>query len=330
MLLRLANSLRSHTLRAMGNSASAPGAPSAAAQRVDEMIAAHPLLMFSKTTCGYCAKAKQVISAAGGADLQVVELNEDPQGAELQAALAEKTGQRTVPNTFLGGAHVGGCDDVLALERGGSLAARIAAAPAQLAAALGEAAKVAAARATFSEGCAAVAGPRAPGEKLPLMGDESMMAPKAHGSSAAEVQDPLRYGADRKVADQICSFNRHYAEHGGYFEGTAWLRAVKDAGEVIYYDSVTGKPLFIAPRGRSFAEFAQESAAHGWPSFRDEEVVWENVRCLPDGECISVDGTHLGHNLPSGMLGRKRNRYCINLVSVAGSPAADPPAASQL
>ena len=81
-----------------------------------------------------------------------------------------------------------------------------------------------------------------------------------------------------------------------------------------YYDSVTGKPLFIAPRGRTAAKFISESRAHGWPSFRDEEVVWENVRILSDGETISVDGSHLGHNLPDS----KGNRYCINLVSVAG------------
>jgi peptide methionine sulfoxide reductase MsrB len=82
------------------------------------------------------------------------------------------------------------------------------------------------------------------------------------------------------------------------------------------YDSVSGKPLFIAPRGRSFEDFQKESKSHGWPSFRDEEVVWENVRCLKDGEAISVDGTHLGHNLPD----KTGNRYCINLVSVAGRP----------
>ena len=46
------------------------------------------------------------------------------------------------------------------------------------------------------------------------------------------------------------------------------------------------------------------------------EVVWDYVRCLKDGECISSTGTHLGHNLPDG----KGNRYCINLVSVAGEP----------
>ena len=37
---------------------------------------------------------------------------------------------------------------------------------------------------------------------------------------------------------------------------------------------------------------------HGWPSFRDQEVVWENVRALNDGETVSLTGTHLGHNLP--------------------------------
>lgn len=41
------------------------------------------------------------------------------------------------------------------------------------------------------------------------------------------------------------------------------------------------------------------------------QVVWDNVRVLKgSGETVSVDGTHLGHNLPD----RKGNRYCINLV----------------
>ena len=44
--------------------------------------------------------------------------------------------------------------------------------------------------------------------------------------------------------------------------------------------------------------FLKESDSHGWPSFRQEEVIWANVRVLGDGEAVSVDGTHLGHNLP--------------------------------
>jgi hypothetical protein len=46
----------------------------------------------------------------------------------------------------------------------------------------------------------------------------------------------------------------------------------------------------------------------------DEEVNWDKVRVLKDGETVSIDGTHLGHNLPD----KKGSRYCINLVSVAG------------
>jgi hypothetical protein len=84
--------------------------------------------------------------------------------------------------------------------------------------------------------------------------------------------------------------------------------------EVTFLDSNTGKPLFIALRGRTAEEFIKESKSHGWPSFREEEEVWENVSILKNEEAVSVDGTHLGHNLPD-----KRNMYCINLVSVAGS-----------
>jgi len=119
-----------------------------------------------------------------------------------------------------------------------------------------------------------------------------------------------------RQADRICSFNRHYAEYAGYWKNTNYLKEVDRNQPTVYYDSVSGKPLFVAPIGRSLDEFLAESASHGWPSFRDQEVVWENMRVLQNGEAISVDGTHLGHNLPD----RKGNRYCINLVSVAGKP----------
>ena len=51
----------------------------------------------------------------------------------------------------------------------------------------------------------------------------------------------------------------------------SYLKADKNK-EITFYDSVTGKPLFIAPRGRSFEDFRKESKSHGWPSFRDNEV----------------------------------------------------------
>lgn len=114
-----------------------------------------------------------------------------------------------------------------------------------------------------------------------------------------------------------------FLENGGYFEGTSFENDVRQmvasSGEpVTFYDSVSGKPLFKAPVNRSVDDFIAESEVHGWPSFRDDEVVWENVRVLKSsGETVSISGTHLGHNLPD----KSGNRYCINLVSIAGKPA---------
>lgn len=148
-------------------------------------------------------------------------------------------------------------------------------------------------------------------------GDESIMENKAHGSTQEPVQESLRYGVSRKVADRICSYNRRFAEFAGYFEDTSLKDVMLSQAQdepITFYDSVTGKPLFKAPIGRSTEEFLKESSHHGWPSFRDEEVVWDNVRILRNsGETVSADGTHLGHNIPD----KAGNRYCINLVSVA-------------
>jgi peptide methionine sulfoxide reductase MsrB len=145
------------------------------------------------------------------------------------------------------------------------------------------------------------------------------MAPKAHGSSEKPVMKNLRWNVDYQTADRVCNFNRHYAEYSGYWTTTDFLKTASKTEPTKFYDPVTGKHLFTAPIGRTMDEFIKESSSHGWPSFRDEEVVWENVRCLRDGECVSTTGTHLGHNLPD----RKGNRYCINLVSVAGNPSEE-------
>ena len=151
---------------------------------------------------------------------------------------------------------------------------------------------------------------------------DEIMVTRAHGTCVSEVERPLRWGADRATADTICCFNRMYAERSGSWEQTSFLRDQTEAGSgggggvTTFYDSVTGKALFRAPVGRTWEAFVEESRAHGWPSFRDAEVVTKSIRVLEDGEVVSVDGTHLGHNLPD----EAGNRYCINLVSVAGWP----------
>lgn len=157
--------------------------------------------------------------------------------------------------------------------------------------------------------------------KYPVVGPESIMKRRKHGTSATPVQDNLRWGCEFERADKICNYNRHYAEYAGYFKGkAAFLQEVEECKKMnkcmTFHDSNTGKLLYEAPKGRSWDDFLSESSAHGWPSFRDPEVIWDDVRCLRRGEVVSLAGTHLGHNLPD----RKGNRYCINLVSIAGRP----------
>mmetsp|Transcript_60 Transcript_60/g.137 ORF Transcript_60/g.137 Transcript_60/m.137 type:complete len:255 (+) Transcript_60:82-846(+) len=119
------------------------------------------------------------------------------------------------------------------------------------------------------------------------------------------------------TAERICCENHVYAEFRGYLAAPEvdFFGRLDPTVETVFYDSVCGIPLFIAPRGRSFAEFQEESLNHGWPSFRPEELVSENVIIHDDGRMESICLTHLGHNLPDD-----RDRYCIDLVCMAGEP----------
>lgn len=155
-------------------------------------------------------------------------------------------------------------------------------------------------------------------DAYPKFGPEELMSEKAHGTCVGPVQSNLKFSVDQDQADRISCFNRIFAEFWGYWTKTTMEDDVRNSGqeEYTFYDSVTGKPLFTVPRGRTLDEFFKESTYHGWPSFRDAEVNWDNVRSLVNGEIVSVDGTHLGHNLPDLM----DNRYCINVVNIAGNP----------
>ncbi len=69
--------------------------------------------------CGYCFRAKQLLESKG---VSYTEHSVDG-NMELRRSLAEKTGQRTVPQIWLGDTHVGGCDDLFALDRAGGIEA---------------------------------------------------------------------------------------------------------------------------------------------------------------------------------------------------------------
>lgn len=64
---------------------------------------------------------------------------------------------------------------------------------------------------------------------------------------------------------QICNYNRHFAEMGGYFLFTPFEKTVLQAnGPITFYDSVTGKPLFVAPIHRSAEDFIQVGQKKYW------------------------------------------------------------------
>ncbi|MBQ6655775.1 MAG: glutaredoxin 3 [Ottowia sp.] len=73
--------------------------------------------IYTTGICPYCQRAKQLLAARGVQELEEIRVDEDPQQREEMMRI---TGRRTVPQIFIGDQHVGGCDDLHALdERGG-------------------------------------------------------------------------------------------------------------------------------------------------------------------------------------------------------------------
>ncbi len=76
------------------------------------------VVMYSTASCPYCVRAQQLLKARGVDDLEVIRIDQD--SAE-RAVMMERTGRRTVPQIFIGDRHVGGYDDLAALDRAGAL-----------------------------------------------------------------------------------------------------------------------------------------------------------------------------------------------------------------
>ncbi|GGI19816.1 MAG: glutaredoxin 3 [Oxalicibacterium faecigallinarum] len=74
--------------------------------------------MYSTGVCPYCVMAERLLKAKGIDDVQKIRVDLDPQ---QRALMMEKTGRRTVPQIYIGDTHVGGFDDLNALERAGKL-----------------------------------------------------------------------------------------------------------------------------------------------------------------------------------------------------------------
>lgn len=81
-----------------------------------------PVIIYTTPICPYCARAKSLLKKKGAA-FDEIDVMMDP---DARREMEEKSGRRTVPQIFIGGTHVGGSDDLHALEEDGKLDALLA------------------------------------------------------------------------------------------------------------------------------------------------------------------------------------------------------------
>jgi len=74
--------------------------------------------MYTTAVCPYCMRAKQLLKSKGVEQIEEIRIDTDPQAREHMMSI---TGRRTVPQIFIGSTHVGGCDDLMALDAQGGL-----------------------------------------------------------------------------------------------------------------------------------------------------------------------------------------------------------------
>jgi glutaredoxin 3 len=80
--------------------------------------------MYSTQVCPYCQMAERLLRSKGVAEIEKILIDQDP---AQRAVMMEKTGRRTVPQIYIGETHVGGYDDLAALDRAGGLEPMLAA-----------------------------------------------------------------------------------------------------------------------------------------------------------------------------------------------------------
>ena len=76
------------------------------------------VLMYSTGVCPFCIMAERLLKAKGVADIEKIRVDLEP---ERRAEMTRKSGRRTVPQIWIGERHIGGCDDLYALDREGGL-----------------------------------------------------------------------------------------------------------------------------------------------------------------------------------------------------------------
>jgi glutaredoxin 3 len=76
------------------------------------------VLLYSTAVCPYCVRAERLLEAKGVTAIEKVRVDLDP---EQRALMMQRTGRRTVPQIYIGDTHVGGFDDLYALDQAGGL-----------------------------------------------------------------------------------------------------------------------------------------------------------------------------------------------------------------
>lgn len=77
-----------------------------------------PVRMYATGTCPFCIRAEALLRSKGVGDIEKVRVDLDPSRRD---EMVELTGRRTVPQIFIGGRLIGGCDDLYALDHAGGL-----------------------------------------------------------------------------------------------------------------------------------------------------------------------------------------------------------------
>ena len=79
--------------------------------------------MYTTAVCPYCVRAEQLLRQRGVTDIEKIRIDLEP---DRRDEMIERTGRRTVPQIFISGRHIGGCDDLYAVDRAGELAPLLA------------------------------------------------------------------------------------------------------------------------------------------------------------------------------------------------------------
>ncbi|CAL1276737.1 unnamed protein product [Larinioides sclopetarius] len=89
---------------------------------VEKYIKENRVMIFSKSRCPYCDKVKKLLKSLG-VDFYALELDVIEGGNNLQQAMGRKAGRTSVPQVFIEGQHIGGCDDTMEAHNSGKLKA---------------------------------------------------------------------------------------------------------------------------------------------------------------------------------------------------------------